>query len=285
MELNGMQKITDWLILWRELSEIQDSVIKRTGEKDSDDKWRRRAVDFDGELKRRWANPDSSRDFVTTRLQENPEWTVLDIGGGTGAWAELMSRHARQVTVVEPSPAMNGIMRQNLANAHSQNVAIIEGEWPKVQVDTYDMVLCSHAMYSLSDFEAFVRSIQAVSRHLCVLILRAPGPKDLMSIAATHIWGQPYDSPDYQVAFNALLQLGIFPNVLMENTGLWDSWTSPNLEEALAKVKRRLRLTENSAYDVYLKDLLEHNLIPQDGKLVWPRGIRTAMVYWDVNCE
>ena len=278
-----MQKATDWLALWRELSEVQETVFKSTGEKDSDDIWHRRAAHFDTQLKKRWAHPDSSRNFVTTQLRSNPEWTVLDIGGGTGAWACIMSQYCRRITVVEPSPAMIRVMRQNLAAAKIRNVDILEAEWPNVRFDKYDMVFCSHAMYGFPDFEAFIRSIEAVSRHLCILILRAPDPEDLMSIAAAHIWGQPYDSPDYQVAFNALLQIGIFPNVLMEDTGLWDPWTSASIEEAFTEAKRRLRLPDKSEHDDYLRDLLERNLTPRDGKLYWPRGIRSALVYWSVN--
>lgn len=278
-----MQKATDWLALWRELAEVQETVFKSAGEKDGDDIWQRRAAHFDSRLKKRWTNPDSSRDFVTTLLQSNSDWTVLDIGGGTGSWACLMSPFCRHITVVEPSPAMTGIMRQNLDEMEIRNVDIIEAEWPGVNVAEYDMVFCSHAMYGFPDFEAFIGSIEAVSRHLCVLIIRAPDPRDLMSMAAMHIWGQPYDSPDFQVAFNALLQLGIFPNVLMEDTGMWDPWSSPNLEKALTEAKRRLRLPGNSEHDDYLRDLLQNNLTPEDGKLNWPRGIRSALVYWDVN--
>jgi SAM-dependent methyltransferase len=280
-----MQKVTDWLILWRELSEIQESVFKASGDKDGDDIWEKRAAHFDSEVKRRWVKSDSSRDFVTAQLRAHPEWTVLDIGGGTGAWTRLMARHARHVTAVEPSPAMLGIMRKNLAEGEIRNVEIVQAEWPCAQAGKHDLVLCSHAMYGFADFEAFIRSVEAASRRLCILILRAPDPEDLMSVAAKHIWGQPYDSPDYQVAFNALLQMGIFPNVLMEDTGLWDPWTSPGMEEAFSEAKRRLRLPEKSEHDGYLRDLLERKLTLRDGRYFWPKGIRSALVYWNPEKE
>jgi len=280
-----MPDVTDWLALWSELSEVQETVFKASGEKDSDDIWRKRAKHFDSEIKRRWTKSDSSREFITSKLKANPRWTVLDIGGGTGAWACLMAQYAKQVTVVEPSPAMNGIMQKNLVEANILNVEILKEEWPKVAVEKHDLVLCSHAMYGFPDFELFIRSLEAASDHLCVLIMRAPDPKGVMSIAARHILGHPYDSPNYQVGFNALLQLGIFPNVLMEDTGLWDPWTSPCLEEALFEAKRRLRLSGNREYDDYLLDLLKRNLVHRDEKLFWPKGIRSALVYWHVNKE
>jgi SAM-dependent methyltransferase len=278
-----MQKIPNWLDLWRELAQVQTEAWKAGSAQDGEDVWRARARSFDAEIKRRWATPDSSRDFVAAQIQANPDWTALDIGGGTGAWSVLMARRARQVTVVEPSPAMIEVMKKNLAEADLHNVEIIQGNWPKVQVDKHDLTLCSHAMYGFIDFAAFVRSIETVTRHLCVLIMRAPVPEDLMSVAAMHIWGQPYDSPDFQVAFNALLQMGIFPNVIMENTGLWNPWISPSLEGALAEIKCKLNLPGPCGYDGYLYDLLQRNLIYQDGKYRWPRGIRSALLYWTVS--
>jgi hypothetical protein len=38
-----------------------------------------------------------------------------------------------------------------------------------------------------------------------------------------------------------------------------------------------------SGHDVFLQDLLRRNLTLKDGKYLWPRGIRSALVYWDVN--
>jgi SAM-dependent methyltransferase len=278
-----MQKGIDWLELWRELSESQEEAWRAGGAKDREDVWRTRAKSFSADVKRRWAAPDSSRKFITAQLQANPDWTALDIGGGTGAWAILMAQSARRVTVVEPSPAMIDVMRQNLAEAAVNNVEIVQQKWPDATVAQHDLTLCSHAMYGFTDFALFVRSLEAVTRHRCVLILRAPVPEDLLSIAATHIWGHPYDSPDFQVAYNALMQMGIFANVIMEDTGLWDPWSSPSMEEAFAEAKRKLCLVDNTEHDAYLHKLLEQNLVCIDGRYVWPRGIRSALVYWDVT--
>jgi len=54
---------------------------------------------------------------------------------------------------------------------------------------------------------------------------------------------------------------------------------------AFAEAKRKLNLTTVGDRDAYLHDLLEHNLIYRDGGYVWPRGIRTALVYWNVTPE
>ena len=278
-----MQTIPNWLELWRELAELQEEAWKVGGAKNREDVWIARAQIFDDDVKRRWVKPDSSRNFIAARLREGRNWTALDIGGGTGAWSALMARHASKVTVVEPSSAMIGVMKRNLAAADVRNVTIVQGSWPETKVEKHDLTLCSHAMYGFADFAGFVRSLEAVTRSLCVLIMRAPVPEDLLSTAARHIWGQPFDSPDFQVAYNALLQMGIFANVLMEDTGLWDPWISPSLEEAFAEAKRKLNLCNNNQHDAYLRDLLNGNLSFQDGRFVWPRGVRSALVYWEAE--
>jgi hypothetical protein len=79
--------------------------------------------------------------------------------------------------------------------------------------------------------------------------------------------------------------MGICANVLMEDSGPWDPWTSPNLEEALAELRRRFDLGARSEHDAFLADLLRRNLTPADGGYRWPSGVRSALVFWDVERE
>lgn len=97
------------------------------------------------------------------------------------------------------------------------------------------------------------------------------------------VWGHPYDSPNFQVAYNVLLQMGIYPNVLMENGGLWTPWKNASIEEALAEVKHRLGLGPSGEHDEFMIDLLRRRLILEDGQYVWPRSVRSALIYWDVR--
>jgi len=279
-----VQKATDWLALWSELVDLQTGARQQVRKPEQgEDAWRDRAREYDKRVKERWTKADSSRKLVVNLLKAHPEWTALDIGGGTGAWATLMARHARQVTVVEPSAAMREVMQENIAAEGADNVVVVAGKWPDVQVPPHDLVFCAHAMYGLRDFAAFVRSVEAVARNLVVLLMRAPTPDGLMGQVARRVWDQPYDSPNFQMAYNALLQMGIFPHVHMEDTGLWRPWTSPSLEGAFAEVKRKLALPYPSEHDDFLRDLLQRSLTYQDGEYVWPRGIRAALVYWDVQ--
>ncbi len=276
-----MEKITDWNSLWRELVEIKAHSRKRkSGGNPPADMWADRAQEFKEGVKRKWARPDSSRKFILSQI--DPEGTVLDIGAGTGAWSVLMSKRAKHVTAVEPSDSMIEVMRESLAAEKINNVTIVQGEWPDVSVEPHDFSLCSHAMYASPDLRTFVLKMTACTRRMCFLLLRAPSLDGVRAQAAAHIWGQPLDSPNFTIAYNVLLQAGIYANVLMEDTGLWKPRTSASLEQALGEMHRFLALDDSGVHDPYLMELLQRKLTWKNGKYVWSPEVRSALVYWNI---
>jgi 2-polyprenyl-3-methyl-5-hydroxy-6-metoxy-1,4-benzoquinol methylase len=277
--LMRMEKITDWNALWRELVEMKERSRKHAGKGQEGDVWRNQAAGFKEGVKRRWARPDSSREFILSHIA--PDSTVLDIGAGTGDWAALLARRARSVTAIEPSPSMIEVMRDSLSAEGISNVTILQGAWPQVEVAPHDFSLCSHAMYGYPDLSGFVRRMAESTRRTCFLLLRAPTLAGVRSEAARHIWGQPLDSPNFTIAYNVLLQMGIYANVLMENTGLWKPRKSRSLEEALQEMRRFLALEEGTEHEPYLRGLLQRRLTLQGESYVWPPEVRSALVYWN----
>ena len=272
-----MEKITDWNSLWRELVEITSRSHERRADAKADI-WAGRATEFKQGVQSRWARPDSSREFVCSCV--GADSTVLDIGAGTGAWALLLARRARRVTAVEPSAAMIEVMRQDLAAASVDNVAIVQGEWPEVSVEPHDFSLCSHAMYGCPDLAAFVRQMVACTRQMCFLLLRAPRIDGVRAEAARHVWGHPLDSPNFTIAYNVLLQMGIYANVQLEDTGRWRPRTSASLDEALRDLKRYTDVSETDEHDGFFLDLLRRRLELKDGRWAWPPDVTSALVYW-----
>jgi 2-polyprenyl-3-methyl-5-hydroxy-6-metoxy-1,4-benzoquinol methylase len=274
-----MEKITDWNALWRELVEIKARNHRRKAAAGSKpDLWAGRAEDYKEGVKRRWVRSDSSREFILSKI--DPESTVLDIGAGTGSWSILLSRRAKRVTAVEPSSSMIKVMREDLAAESIANVSIVEGEWPEVSVEPHDFSLCSHAMYGSPDLAAFLRRMDKCTRRTCFLLLRAPTIDGVRAEAARHIWGQPLDSPNFTIAYNVLLQIGIYANVLLEDTGLWKPRTSASLESALRDMRRFLDVSETGEHDDYLRDLLRRRLTLIGDRYFWPPEVRSALVYW-----
>jgi SAM-dependent methyltransferase len=280
-----MERVTDWIGLWRELCEAQARSWTSGAERAPEDAWRDKARSFAAGIARRWSAPDSSRTAIAAWLDAHPGSTVVDVGAGTGAWAAFLARHARRVTAIEPSPAMVEVMRETLDTARVANVEIVQAAWPDVRLEPHDVSLCSQAMYGFADFTAFVASLERVTRRRCFLLMRAPVMDGIMAEVSLRVWGHPYDSPNFQVGYNALLQLGIFPDVRMEDTGLWEPWSSASLEEAVGEVKRRFGLGATRKHDEFLRDLMRRRLTLVDGRYVWPRGVRSALVSWDVGGE
>jgi hypothetical protein len=174
-------------------------------------------------------------------------------------------------------------MRESLSAEKIANVSIVRGEWPDVSVVPHDYSLCSHAMYASTDLKTFILRMAACTRRTCFLLLRAPAVDSVRAEAARHLWGQPLDSPNFTIAYNILLQAGIFANVLMENTGLWKPRISSSLQEALMDMRRFLALDDSGEHDDYLMSLLNRRLTCKNGKFVWPPEVRSALVYWDVK--
>ncbi len=267
-----MARGIDWIELWSELVGVQ------TTERERGDK----PKDVHASANRRWAKPDSTVDFVIRAVAAVPDASVLDIGAGKGSWAIRLSPHARHITALDSSPTMIEAMRENLSAEGIKNIDIVQASWPDVEVAPHDFTLCSHAMYASRKLPAFIRRMEKVTRRTCFLMLRAPVPDGVMTQAAMQVLGHPYDSANFQVCYNAMLQMGIFANVLIADSGLWSPWKSPSLEAALADVKRRLGLT-GSEHDEYLIALLRRRLMPEDGQYVWPRDTRSVLVYWNPN--
>ena len=266
-----------WLDLWRALVANQRHAhVAKEGR--PTDPWRDRARDFNTRVRRRLNAPDLHRDFVLARVDST--MTVLDIGAGTGGWAIPLARKAGKVTCVEPSEAMREVLSDNVREFGLTNVEIIAGQWPGTTVEPHDVTLCSHAMYAEPDYATFIRAMLAVTRKLACLVMRLPVTDGVMGLAAQRVFGHPHDSPNFVVGYNALLELGIYPNVLVEPT-LWRPWTSPSLDDALVDIKRRLGLRGASEHDQWLAALLASRLTLTGDEYVWPAGVRSALAYWE----
>jgi len=276
-----MEQITDWVKLWRQVVEQREAYHRDGPDHTGDDAWRTRARSFHEHVKQRWAQPDSSRDLLLTYVDKSK--TVLDIGAGTGAWALLLAPKAQRVTAVEPSPAMIEVLRENIAAEGVNNIGIVQGSWPGAEVELHDLSLCSHAMYGVADFSAFVRRMMAVTRQTCFLLTIATLADGVMAQAALRVWGQPHDSPNFVIAYNALVQMGIYASVQIENTPPWGAWKSESLDAAYAEIKGKLGLMGPSEHDDFLMGLLRENLVERDGAWIWPPSMRSALIYWDVN--
>lgn len=277
-----MKSYPNWHQIWRELATISNERREARLEYGIEDRWHRDAKQFHQRVLDRWQKPDSSRQFVLDSLDQTPNATILDIGTGSGSWACMLAPHALHVTALDISPAMIDFCRQQVDAAGLNNVTTRVGGWPLTKVEPHDISLCAHAMYGYPDLEVYVRAMQAVTRKRIIMLLRAPNLKGMMAQAAQLVFGHPFDSPNFHIAYQILWGMGIAANVVMEDGSLWKPWRSDSLEESLDEMKSRLGIGDSHQYDDQFKQLLVANLRQEGDCWVWPAEIRTACVYWDI---
>jgi hypothetical protein len=76
-----MGKVSKWAALWRQLAETRYWRGYNCPEaRDQVDAWRHRAREYDARIQRRWSQPDSTRDWILSRV--DGETTVLGLGAG-----------------------------------------------------------------------------------------------------------------------------------------------------------------------------------------------------------
>ena len=97
----------DWNRMWIEATE-NASWRKRRG--DMTEFWNKRSRRYSESLK----HNDRSMQMIS-KLDIDPECTVLDIGAGPGTLTIPLARIVKHVTVVEPSSGMLACLRENAA--------------------------------------------------------------------------------------------------------------------------------------------------------------------------
>jgi len=191
--------------------------------------------------------------------------TVLDVGAGTGRHTLALAPHVSHVTAVDPSEAMLGFLRADVAASAVPNVETFLGAWMDVDVPPADVVICSHVLYPIADPLPFVRKLQQHARQRVFIYLRVdPLPTDM------GLWSEFYGvplqlQPTALDLLNLLAQAGIMAD--MEVTEHRFTWTFADLDEAVAQTRNTLCLREDDAAATErLRALLQQRLVR------WPNG-------------
>ena len=269
-------KETDWLELWRTL------VLSKRGqhpEGASIFTRKERAEKYEADTRRKnREKSDVLLDFVKNDLR--PGEIVLDIGAGTGRWTVPLAKVAAKVTAVEPAGAMMEILKGNVQGAGVNNVEFVQAAWEAAGVERHDIVTCAHAMYMSADFGAFVRKMEAKARRRCYMAMRLFPIDGIIQEVSEEITGLRHDGPNFIVGYNALYQMGIYGNVLIEDSNR--HWTDDTVESAFARAKRHLHLEDDTEYDRLIHETLKRRLTYKDGVYTWPDGMHSVLVWWDV---
>ncbi len=271
----GEMADTDWKHLWHDLAEKFRALPKQGGEGVAD-RWAKRAHSrgYNGDRRERDCD-DPLMQFMLARLQADD--IVLDIGAGIGRWSIPMAKVCKKVTALDALPGMLESLRENAAAEKLTNINPVVGDWATADVEPHDHVLSSHAAYISPDIVGYARKMERCAVQACYLVMRVPRHDGLIGELSRHIHGTFHDSPNFIVGYNALLQAGIAGHVIMGEQGR--QWHNENLDAALRRAKRHLRLSANE-HDGMIMDLLKEHLVFREGEYWWPDWMRSALVWW-----
>jgi precorrin-6B methylase 2 len=211
-------------------------------------------------------DPRRTDDEVLALLVEHcrPDETWLDVGAGGGRYALPLALHVREVVAVEPSPAMVATLREGMAEAHVDNVRIVQSRWPMADPPSADVGLIAHVGYDIGEIGPFLDTLEASSRRLCAAVVGEAA----MTTVATLFWQEIHGEPRVRLPampefVGLLLARGRLPELR------WVERVPPafdSVDDALAMARRQLWLREGSEKDQRLATLASERLIERDGR-------------------
>jgi SAM-dependent methyltransferase len=242
------------------------------------DYWGRRAQSYRDATHRR---TDEDPFLPVVRDSLGPDTTLLDVGAGTGRHTLALAGDAAHVTSVDPSAAMLGLLKQDVAERGITNVTAVEAEWMQADVEPADVVICSHVLYPIADVVPFVAKLQAHARRRVFVYLRADVLRTDFGLWS-EFHGEPLQTqPTHQDLFNVLAQMDVFADVRIVETPF--TWTFETKEQAVAQVANSLCLgDDDTASRERLSRLLDERMVRlPDGRVGPPEhATRSAIFSW-----
>jgi SAM-dependent methyltransferase len=242
------------------------------------DYWGKRAKTYRQALHER---ADEDPFLLRVRRDVTRETTALDVGAGTGRHTLALAPHVARVVAVDPSPAMLGLLREDVEAQKLTNVETIASGWLEAEVEAADVVLCSHVLYPIGDPVPFIRKLDASAMQRVYIYLRVdPLPTDI------GLWSEFHGvalqaQPGHLDLIGLLAQIGIAADVEVVEHRF--TWTFADLDEAVTQLRNSLCLREDDASaTAKLRTQLEARLVR------WPNGrlgpeigsARSAIISW-----
>jgi precorrin-6B methylase 2 len=233
------------------------------------------------------ADPGRTDDPIVNLVIEwlRPDSTLLDVGGGGGRYALPFALKCREVTVVEPSPAMVSVLRSSAKDASIDNVSIVEQGWEEAQVEKHSVVFCANVIYGVGDIEPFVRKLVDAASEIVAVVVYYDAPMSMMS----PLWKAVHQEerinlPALPELLPVLWEMEIYPNVNTLPGAVRPS--APSLEMAIQFARHFLYVEPGSEKDQRLEMAAREVAVqtPDGGWSVRPPMTRPqAVVWWRTN--
>ena len=157
----------NWQDAWKKMRSKRIRKINVTYDKDFQIK---SAEDFSNRCK--WNDYEFGRKVVNILGDIlKKDFKVLEIGPGSGTLTIPLSEKVRKITCVEASKANLQILKENLKEKGIENYESINDYWGKAKIeDSFDLVVCSHFLWMVENFEKHLERMEQFSNRYCIIV-------------------------------------------------------------------------------------------------------------------
>ena len=219
-----------WHALVRTRREQMDAQLAALGGPPAD-WWAARATAFTRGAGDPAAGPPPGLPQIVERLERHD--TVIDVGAGAGRYALPLARATQHVTLVEPSPAMARLAREQLEDLDRASWSLIETGWLDAgPIEPASAVLLANVLSPHEELEAWIGTALDHARDWLFIVhgtLPDGGPNALEPLRRVSLafHGEPRaPQPDLADLLPALHELGVYPDVTMLERSFARSYAS-----------------------------------------------------------
>ncbi len=277
-----MAGILNWNELWKVMR--SGHYRRRAREEDPSSMWDKRAREFN----KSWMQNRERAEKQIANLDLKPEYTVLDVGAGTGRLAIPIAKRVKSVTAIDQSKGMLACLQENLEKEGITNITCVNKRWEDVEVgvdiEPHDVVMACHSLGMLDIQEAVAKMDAASKRYVYILSSAGRGMGDGEEEG---LWKAIYGErghrargwgSDYMFFCNLLHDMKIYANVDIRDAESEQRYES--LDDAVTKWKE-MREIPAEKEDV-LREHLSRILVEDDGTgtLCLKRKSKSATIWW-----
>jgi 2-polyprenyl-3-methyl-5-hydroxy-6-metoxy-1,4-benzoquinol methylase len=205
---------------------------------------------------------------------------VLDVGCGPGRFALALAPGVARVVGVDPSPVMLTLLRRQARRQGLGNVTTMTGRWQDVEIEPFDVGLCSYVLPLIEDARTFLAKLDAACRDHAFVYLSAMSTDAVFDPFWRHFHGAARNpGPTYLDAVAVLAELGIRADVEVVELPLRTRFTT--VAAAARDYRENLLLPDIPEVRKELRALLSTWLVTSDGSLRPPlQTTPAAILHW-----
>lgn len=261
----------DWAYFWEKKVEAKDDIKK----------------DWDKEASRfgKYAVCGGYNNELLSKLKLDKEDTVLDLGCGEGSITIPLSKQVKSVIGVDLSENMLELLNKNAQKENINNIKTMKGDLSKITINdvgAHDIVIASRSINRVLNIQELIANLNEIANKYVFITIYGANNWKIEKEFYESIDKEYPEFPTHRYLFNALLDMGISPNV--ENLTLTNHREYENLDDFFKRRNWNLNdLTDSEKEEAieFVKNSLEIN---ENGNLFNKEDIVDwVLIWWKVK--